>query len=245
MISLYEAVAQNLVPPVQATGAVVPQVKPQQQTKPNQVPAQSTDAAQQQTQPTASAAQQPSAIAGQDSKTANLAAEQQTSDQNTQSEPSWKKPLKIAAAIGAGIGGGALLHDIYHNGGLSNWAHNRFGDINFPSTASFGGFFGNGETETAENDETNTVAIGKARRISQNAASRSGGDILSSPKTAPYDGPVSTPHYTGHHPSTTLWPKAGVGSRGAIMTDSLTGRSYHYDPRNSYARRFGAYAKIY
>lgn len=201
MISIYEAVAQKPVPPVQATGAVVPQ---QQQPQPVQVPAQP-----------AALAQQPSVNASLSVPAVNPA-EQQIAIPSALTEPSWKKPLKIAALIGAGIGGGALLHGIYNNG---------FGGLGLSSGAStFGNFFGGDENGEVENDGSTTESTGKPRRFAQGNISRSGRDILSSPSTAPMKGPLSSPNADpasyGQH-----WPQPGNAPK-TLGSDVHQGYSY-------------------
>jgi len=110
VISFYEAVAPAAQQPVQqAPGAVVPQVQPQQQPQPAQVPAQ------------------PVANAGQ------------INSNGQPVEPGWKKGLKLAALVGAGLGTGALIHAGY------NYAQDHPGG--FWGGASFLNF-GSDKTET-------------------------------------------------------------------------------------------------
>ncbi len=169
MISIYEAVApvvQQQQKPV--PGAVVPQA--QQQTQPAQVPAQQANMAK---QPAANAGQQQNITSVQ--QNANSTAEQQTQSQHQ--SPDWKKYLKYASLVGGAIGGGALLHDIYHNGGISNWAHNRFGDLSskFSNGSNFLGMigFGDNETDTVDNDGAEATETAKARTQSAVRSTRS------------------------------------------------------------------------
>ena len=134
MISMYEAAAQSV----------------QQSAKPVQASGDiATQQDQQQTTTDQVPAQQPQSNAG---------------TSNSPTGPNWKKYLKYAAITGGAIAGGALLHDIYHNGGISNWAHNRFGNIHMPSWNMFGGTFagGGGETQTEDNPGAESTTNGNA-----------------------------------------------------------------------------------
>ena len=143
MFSFYEAVAPAVQQPVQQSpGAVVPQAQPQQQPQPAQVPAQP-----------APTAQQPVATAGQTS------AVQSAQPQQIQSaEPSWKKYLKNAAWVGAGLGLGGLAY-----AGATHWDDIKSHLIPGASVPTPDG-------ETAENDNTNAVAVGRQRSISRGVA---------------------------------------------------------------------------
>ncbi len=172
MISIYEAVApvvQQQKKPV--PGAVVPQA--QQQTQPAQVPAQQANMA---NQPAANAGQQQNS-ATQTQQPVNSAAVQQQTQLQQPGSPDWKKYLKYAGLIGGAIAGGTLLHDIYHNGGLSSWAHNRFGDLpsKFSNGSNFLGMvgFGDNETDTVDNDGAESTETAKARTQSAVRSTRS------------------------------------------------------------------------
>lgn len=237
MISIYEAVAQKPVPPAQATGAVVPQQQPQPVQVPNQSEPQQTQPVQQShPQP---AAQQQAANAAQTAVPVNsAAAQQELASPQQQEEPSWKKYLKYGALAGAGLGLGAGVYGIANNwDDITGWMHNHrpWPGASVPVD----------DVETFDvTDSSSNENNGRQTQVVLGNASRPIRGILSTPSSAPMVGPVSTPHYTGHHPAAVL-PKPGIGSRGAMMTDALTGQSYHYDPRGNYARQFGAYAKIY
>ncbi len=143
MFSFYEAVVPTVQQPVQqSSGAVVPKAQPQQQSQPAQVPAQP-----------APTAQQPVANAGQTSEV------QSAQTQSIQPvEPTWKKYLKNAAWVGAGLGLGGLAY-----AGATHWDDIKSHLLPGASVPTPDG-------ETAENDNTNAVAVGRQRSISHDTA---------------------------------------------------------------------------
>ena len=210
VISFYEAVAPAVQQPAQqAPGAVVPKSQPQQQTQPAQVPAQP-----------ATTAQQPVANAGQ------TAAVQPAQTQPIQStEPDWKKYLKYAAIAGGAIGGGALLHDIYHNGGLSNWWDNRIGGALSNIHFSPGHFFGSsGEDAPEESDNNSEVSASMrhaARRIPRDVPE----DIVRPNWSAGYKGPPPLEHQplrNGNYRE--VWPQPGHSPK---QLNPYTQRQYY------------------
>lgn len=238
MISIYEAVApvvQQQKKPV--PGAVVPQA--QQQTQPAQVPAQQANTA---NQPAANAGQQQNSVT-QTQQPVNSAAGQQQAQPQQPESLDWKKYLKYASLVGGAIGGGALLHDIYHNGGLSSWAHNRFGDLSskFSNGSNFLGMigFGDSETDTVDDDNTDVTEPAKARTQSAVRNTRSYREPLPmepgprAPATVnasyrtvwPQPGNYRKqldPYRTRQGYSSTWWPFGGNGE------ETVTGSDYTY-----------------
>lgn len=222
MFSFYEAVAPAVQQTVQQTpGAVVPKVQQQQ---PAQVPAQPV-----------TTAQQTVADAGQMST-----AQPAQTEPIQPVEPAWKKYLKYAAIAGGAIGGGALLHDIYHNHGIGNWWDKRIGS-HFPSGNMFGLFGESPDEETAENEETETKPAGSTRRAVQGNITQTQKTIA---KSAPWIGPPPQEHvwggsgriggprdilsYNDHRPANQSHPNSLFGSATMVkQLDPNTGRQYY------------------
>lgn len=198
MISFYEAVAPAAQQPVQqAPGAVVPQVQPQQQPQPAQVPAKP-----------ATTAQQPVANAGQ------TAAVQPAQTQPIQStEPDWKKYLRNAAWVGAGLGLGGLLYGVG-----SHWddikSHFTPGaSVPVPET-----------NEVSETDRDTSRQI-SARTTTNNIQRRVPEDILRPNRTAGYEGPPPLEHQplrNGNYRE--VWPQPGHSPK---QLDPYTQRQYY------------------
>lgn len=198
MISFYEAVAPAVQRPAQqATGVVVPQAQPQQQPQPAQVPAQP-----------ATTAQQPVANAGQ------TAAVQPAQTQPIQStEPDWKKYLRSAAWVGAGLGLGGLLYGVG-----SHWddikSHFTPGaSVPVPET-----------NEVSETDRDTSRQI-PARTTTNNIQRRVPEDILRPNRSVGYEGPPPLDHQplrNGNYRE--VWPQPGHSPK---QLDPYTQRQYY------------------
>ena len=216
MISIYEAVVQPVqqsTKPVQAPGAVVPKpVQPQQQAQPAQVPAQP-----------AADAQQQATNAGQINSASQPQQQIQPTDPLAQPTDKWKKYLKNAALIGAGLGAGGLLYyGGTHWNDITNAMSKWLPGSSVPTPD---------DSETAENDNSSTEAT---TRVNTNTGgNRSVSGVRTIYRPAPMIGPRSTPTvdpatYAHHMPQP-------ANSRSWL--DQMTGRRGYIS--NGYGGRYG------
>lgn len=230
MISIYEAVVSNTTPiqkkPV--PGAVVPQIQPQQSAQQQNggdvVP--QVQAQQNMQQPAGVAAVQP--VQNQSPQPVDSTG-QQIGSYGQPEQNGWKKGLKIAALIGAGLGAGGLIHAAYNNDML------HFSPNSIKSAFSWGSDNNEGSEEV--NDDSDDSSTLKTKRLIR-------GNVSQPPKTIAkpisYDNDLPEANY--RRPRDLIFgvrrpanqPNSPFGSATMVkQLDQATGRQY-YAPRGGY-----------
>lgn len=204
VISIYEAIApvvqqKPLVKPV--SGAIVPQQDNMtQQAQQSQVPAQPAAQIANQT-----AIQQPIQATTQSSPVQQNSSKEELTQGNIpndqQQEPTWKRNLKIAALVGAGLGVGGLLHFGHEN----NWWGIK--DKLLPGASL--SIPDDSETGTAEETTSKDIKNNQTdneRPVKTTSAAR---DILSPAKNIEPKGPPQQEHQ---------WGAVRIGNGGVYNT---------------------------